>query len=249
MENKALLCDPTLTEEDVEKMSYEQLLAVINLHNLETAEIYSQELENLYLEAKSSELSFAESEFVQEATDKTNIIYQFLLEQYDNLCETLKTKSDELETLRYNTLVSEDSDYQKKLQEVNNAKADVISLRNELAASETPDKQVEILLETKEALLNLLNDALKGLGNAANASIDLLKNTVNAALEALLNLRESFPSEIKTTLQEKAKEAETFINEKKDAFFEKFEEKYKDDIVRMKEDVLARKQALKDKIA
>ena len=249
LEKKALLCDPTLTEEDVEKMSYEQLLAVINLHYLETAEIYSQELENLYLEAKSSEISFAESEFVQEAIDKTNIIYQFLLEQYDNLCETLKTKSDELETLRYNTLVSEDSDYQKKLQEVNNAKADVISLRNELAASETPDKQVEILLETKEALLNLLNDALEGLGNAANASIDLLKNTVNAALEALLNLRESFPSEIKTTLQEKAKEAETFINEKKDAFFEKFEEKYKDDIVRMKEDVLARKQALKDKIA
>ena len=249
LEKKALLCDPTLTEEDVEKMSYEQLLAVINLHYLETAEIYSQELENLYLEAKSSEISFAESEFVQEAIDKTNIIYQFLLEQYDNLCETLKTKSDELETLRYNTLVSEDSDYQKKLQEVNNAKADVISLRNELAASETPDKQVEILLETKEALLNLLNDALEGLGNAANASIDLLKNTVNAALEALLNLRESFPSEIKTTLQEKAKEAETFINEKKDAFFGKFEEKYKDDIARIKEDVVARKQALKDAIA
>ena len=64
-----------------------------------------------------------------------------------------------------------------------------------------------------------------------------------------MNLRESFPSEIKTTLQEKAKEAETFINEKKDAFFEKFEEKYKDDIVRIKEDVTARKQALKDKIA
>ena len=29
----------------------------------------------------------------------------------------------------------------------------------------------------------------------------------------------------------------------------KFEEKYKDDIARMKEDVVARKQALKDKIA
>ena len=249
LEEKALLCDSTLTEEDVEKMSYDQLLSVINLHYLETAEIYSQELEKLYLDAKNNEISFAESEFVQEAIDKTNIIYQFLLEQYDGLCDTLRTKCDELETLRYDTLVSKDSDYQKKLKEVNDAKAEVIALKNELSASETPDKQVEILLETKEALLSLLNGALEGLGNTANASIDLLKNTVNAALEALLNLRESFPSEIKTTLQEKAKEAETFINEKKDAFFEKFEEKYKDDIARMKEDVLARKQALKDAIA
>ena len=249
LEEKALLCDPTLTEEDVEKMSYNQLLSVINLHYLETAEIYSQELEKLYLDAKNNEISFAESEFVQEAIDKTNIIYQFLLEQYDGLCDTLRTKCNELETLRYDTLVSEDSDYQKKLKEVNDAKAEVIALKNELSASETPDKQLEILLETKEALLSLLNGALEGLGNTANASIDLLKNTVNAALEALLNLRESFPSEIKTTLQEKAKEAEIFINKKKDAFFGKFEEKYKDDITRIKEDVLARKQALKDAIA
>ena len=52
------------------------------------------------------------------------MIYQLLLEQYDSLCDTLRTKCDELETLRYNTLVSEDSDYQKKLSEFNTAKAE-----------------------------------------------------------------------------------------------------------------------------
>lgn len=249
LEEKALACDPTLTEDDVKNMSYDQLLAVINLYYLETADIYSQELEKLYLDAKNNEISFAESEFVQEAIDKTNVIYQLLLEQYDSLCDTLRTKCDELETLRYNTLVSKDSDYQKKLSEFNTAKAEVIALKNELASSETPDKQVEFLLETKEALLDLVTSALETMGKTANASIDLLKNTINNALDALLKLRESFPSEIKTTLQEKAKEAEKYVNEKKDAFFENFEEKYGDDIERMKQDVMTRKQSLKDSLA
>ncbi|MDD7592570.1 MAG: hypothetical protein PUJ92_06245, partial [Bacilli bacterium] len=58
----AMKADPTLTSEEANKLTNEQVLDIIKLYQLETAEIYSVELEELYNQIKDYELQFTETE-------------------------------------------------------------------------------------------------------------------------------------------------------------------------------------------
>ena len=246
IEAKIMEYDLAQTIDTLKNLSYAELLEIVNGAYNETSEIVSVGLEALYHEAKNNDIVFAETEFVQDAISQVNTIYQFLLGEYNKICETLEKYSSDLEQMQYDLLVDPESDYQKKLQECNAAKDELIKLRNELAKEENPDFLENASLQAKQAALDALLMALNGFEQIANGSITTAKNLVDTAINALRAFEATFPSEVKTILNEKAKELETSVNELKDTFFEKFEEEYKDDLLRFKEEALQRKEALKN---
>lgn len=249
LEQKAMACDPTLTEEVVKDMTYQQLLDVISLYHLETAEIYSAELEALYLEAREYEFDFAEKEAVNDIIDEVDLIYQFLLEGYSAVVTELKSAYESIEDLRYSLLVEETSLYQKALKDVYEAKEAVNVAKNEVASQETVNEDLLALLEAKESLLNQALTVLTETETSINETLDVSKDTIAKIVAQLEELQASFPSEIKTKLQEKTVEVQNKLNETKDNFFESFENEYEDDIIRFKEEAVQRKEQLKASIA
>lgn len=247
LEEKVIEIDPTL-EGKVSEMTYEELLDVINLHHLEMVDIYSQKLEELYIDAKNSEISFVEKESIQNTINNMDSIYQSFLESYSNLVTSLKSISENLETMRYDLLIDPESSYQSAVVEVNNAKSELNALKQEIANQEEPSILQQVELGAKETLLETAETLLETVESATNTTIDTIQKSLEEVITNLEQQEENFPEEIKTQLNSKAQEIETSINESKDAFFTEFEIKYAEDIQRIKQDAIARKQALIESI-
>ena len=247
LEEKVIEIDPTL-EGKVSEMTYEELLDVINLHHLEMVDIYSQKLEELYIDAKNSEISFVEKESIQNTINNMDSIYQSFLESYSNLVTSLKSISENLETMRYDLLIDPESSYQSAVVEVNNKKSELNALKQEIANQEEPSILQQVELGVKETLLETAESLLATVESATNTTIDTIQKSLEEVITNLEQQEENFPEEIKTQLNSKAQEIETSINESKDAFFTEFETKYAEDIQRIKQDAIARKQALIESI-
>lgn len=253
--NKLVLeLDPTLTEEDVNAMTYEQKINVIKLYQLETAELYSEELEELYTQVKEYDIKFAESEFTKEAISSMGMIYEIYLSGFDIALNLLQSSIDSLNTIRYNQFVSEESAYQTAYASLLEAKEEVIAYKNQLAQveAENTEKKKEILklLEAKEELLDTLTKALETQKDNALALIDSAVLKIEESMTQLEEYKASLPNQEKVmeTLTSKALELESKVNEVKDNAFAEFESKYSDDILAAKEEVLAYKQSLKDSL-
>lgn len=254
IEEFALLCDPSLSEEDVKKMSDEQLLSVISLYHLETAELYSQELEDLYLYARDYEVKFAEEEFTKNVIAESGKIYQTLLDGYDTFLNKMTEGIDKLNEIRYEYLISEDSDYQKALKDVMAKKEEVLNLRATIAKAESQGLDTQIYLgylEVKEAALDLAIEAMNAAKDIAISAIDAQISIIKTAYDAFKTLRDSLISseELEKMLDDNAKKLDSTINEVKDSFFDTFEKAHKDDIERIKKEVLDYKEHLKEIIA
>jgi len=250
----ALKCDPTLSEEEVKEMSYEQLINVIKVYGLETAELYSTDLENFYNEAKAYKLSFAEQKFTKDVIANMSVIYGVFMESYQTVLDNLQSEIEKLNELNYNHFVSEESQYQIALGELAKAKADLISLKNQLAQSDTEDTeaktQLQEAIDTQISLLEAKEEALASIRTISESFTNHAKSMIETALEAAENFKNTLvaPDSIEKELNNKAIELQTTLNEAKDAMFTEFENTYKDDILAAKEEVLAYKQALKDSI-
>ena len=251
LETLASKCDPTLSEEEIRSMSYQQLLTVISLYQLETAELYSEKLEDLYNQVKDYKLQFTEKEATQKAIEDVNAIYQILLQSYASMCDQLEETCNSIEETRYALLVDPESSYQKSLAEVKNAKEEVIRLKNEIAAIETEDPSISALkaqLTIKEEMLENALNLLSSAEESIDATLNSVQNNLQTILASLRDLENSFPSEIKTSIENKIKDTEKAVNQAKDEFFDSFEEKYAEDIARFKSEVIQRKQSMKEAI-
>ncbi len=253
LEERAMAMDDTLTKEDVSKMSNEQLLAVIAKGHLETAELYSAELVELYQSAKSYEIQFAEKEEVKNAIQSADKIYQTFLTSYQSVLDSLQGAMEQLETLRYESFIAPESDYQKALEELKAKKADVLEIRNQLAALD-PEKDTVKIVELKarltiaETALQTAESALESYRSAAYFMIDSKKAMVQSILDSLTALEEKFPSSIADILEKNVKKAEEKLNETKSKFFQEFEKEYSDDIQEVKNKTLEWKAQLEAKI-
>lgn len=254
LQELAMKCDSTLSEEEVKEMSYEQLINVIKVYGLETAELYSTDLENFYNEAKAYKLSFAEQKFTKDVIANMSVIYGVFMESYQTVLDNLQSKIDELNELNYNHFVSEESQYQIALGELAKTKADLISLKNQLAQSDTEDTdaktQLQEAIDTQISLLEAKEEALTSIRTISESFTNHAKTMIETALEAAESFKNTLiaPENIEKELNAKANELQTKLNETKDAMFTEFENTYKDDILAAKEEVLAYKQALKDSI-
>lgn len=240
--------DPTITDEEAEGMTEEQLLNALKISRIETAQLLTEELRNAYAVAKEYDFRFAERQATKEIIDGLGSAYQSFLDGYAAALDSYQKAIEAVEQARYDYLVDSASDYQKKLAEVRAQKDKVLEQRKEVAElSEGPAKDAaEAVLAAEEAALQTKEAALTLAGDAANASFDLALSAMKTVENALTELEKSFPEEITSALTESAQKTQDAMNAAKDEAFAKFEEAHKADIEQALADLQARKQALID---
>lgn len=255
LEKLALELDPTLTEERVKEMETSQLLAVVKLYQLETVELYNAKLEELYTDVKEFKFDYMSQESTLEAMKTVDgAIANLAITAYETAVNLLKSAQESVETARYNLLVKEDSLYQQQVAAVKDKKQEVLALKNEVAKLEDGAEKTN-----KEALLTV---ALNSLDSAevllqqaytnANTALDTVVNALDSAMTSLDSALESFLktyASVTDTIKEKLVEAENKLNESKDQIFADFEEKYGAEVAHYKEEIAARKEAMKQAIA
>ncbi len=240
--------DPTLTDEEVESMTEEQLLNALKISRIETAQLLTEELREAYAAAKEYDFRFAERQATKDIISGLGSAYQTFLDGYAKALDSYRQAIQAVEQARYDYLVDAESDYQKKLAEVRAQKDKVLEQRKEVAElSEGAAKDAaEAALAAEEATLQTLEAALELAGDTANAAFGLALSAMNTVENALTELEKTFPEEITTALTENAQQAQDAMNAAKDEAFAKFEEAHKEDIEKALADLQARKQALID---
>lgn len=252
LEQYVLTLDPTLTEEKVKEMTYDELLDIVATYHLERSSICSEKLEYYYNQVKESKISFADSEVTKEAINNANELYQVLLSGFNKAYDYIQELYTKLDNTIYESFVSEESIFQKSLASMNEYKNEVIKLRNQVAKYESDNEvsleSLKALLDQAEASLESSITLLTQSEEAIIAQIQSAQASIKTALDSLKQMIDSFPQEIKTLLQDSAEKTEQKINEIKDNFFENFEKENKDTIERFKQETAQRKQELIDSI-
>ncbi|MDD6302133.1 MAG: hypothetical protein PUA56_02315 [Bacillales bacterium] len=242
---KALIIDPTLTRDEAEAMSIEDLLKLISIYHIDTAEIYSEKLEDLYIQVRDTQIEFAQSEHIQKAIDKVDALSKIILTQYHEILEQLNSHYEEVSNLQYSTFVDPTSDYQQALNEVKNAKAKLLEYRNQLANSDKEHiEYYQGLLDAASVILDSKQSVLETCESLGQTAIEAYKSSIQTVIAKMETIEATFPSDVKTYLNENATKLEEAVNNVKNTAFNKFEEKYKEDLLRAKNDLIERKQIL-----
>lgn len=253
--------DPTLTQEEVSKMSYEQLLKLVAAYQLERTDIYSEQLEYYYNQAKESKINLSENKYVRDAIDTTNTLYKAILSLYDQAFESLSNAYTNLDTAVYNYLVSEDSAYAKASKAVSEYKDQVLANRkkvNDLQAKldelkeqgeeykviEAQIKVANEALDTADKLLDSSQATLDSAHQAALSFIETARKTIQTCLASLQEIRNKLPDDLTKQIEEKVADTEKKLNEDKDKFFSDFESKHGEEIKKAREEIQNRKKAL-----
>ena len=255
LEKLALELDPTLTEERVKEMETSQLLAVVKLYQLETVELYNAKLEELYTDVKEFKFDYMSQESTLEAMKTVDgAIANLAITAYETAVNLLKSAQESVETARYNWLVKEDSIYQQQVAAVKDKKQEVLALKNEVAKLEdgaektNKEAKLTVALNSLDSAEVLLQQAYTN----ANTALDTVVNALDSAMTSLDSALESFLTayaSVTDTIKEKLVEAENKLNESKDQIFADFEEKYGAEVAHYKEEIAARKEAMKQAIA
>ena len=255
LEKLALELDPTLTEERVKEMETSQLLTVVKLYQLETVELYNAKLEELYTDVKEFKFDYMSQESTLEAMKTVDgAIANLAITAYESAVNLLKSAQESVETARYNLLVKEDSIYQQQVALVKDKKQKVLALKNEVAKLEdgaektNKEAKLTVALNSLDSAEVLLQQAYTN----ANTALDTVVNALDSAMTSLDSALESFLTtyaSVTDTLKEKLVEAENKLNESKDQIFADFEEKYGAEVAHYKEEIAARKEAMKKAIA
>ena len=221
-----------LEYEDALEMSDEELLRLIKLSRIETAELVSAEMRERYYQFRDYKLCLAESEAVLEIIGTADEKYKQFVDDYRKAIEALENALDALTKAQNEYLFSEDSNYQKTLKAVLEAKAEYQEKRAEAESlADGTEKATKLLMvRHMEESLKLTEKALETYYTVANAAIESAKSLLNTAISAMKEKEKEFPEEIKSTLTAKAAEIDTKVNESKATFCDEFEKAHKDDI-------------------
>ena len=175
-------CAPYIEAAKVQAMEYAELVEVLYESRKETAEMYSQELKNAYYEAKAFAMEKAELEVLKsQVTGLSQIALDVSYKAYEEAVNAL-------ETLRMETLVDAESEYQKALAAFREAKADYLAYRAEVAAMEQTQVTETVLaaLVEYENVVNAKEEVLLSIGKMANDGIDTAKTQLGVLYDAVV---------------------------------------------------------------
>lgn len=237
------------TEEELASMTDDQLYAVIAQSRIETALLLTEEMRNVYYAAKEYEISFAEREEVAKIIDSIGGIYTITHTTYKTALDVYSSAITRLNELRYELLVSPESEYQKSLVKLREAKVDLLKQKTYVASLEVNGEEyvsATVNLQLNEEAYDKALAAYEEFGRQANAAMETLIATLREAETRLTELEDTlFDENIKAKLAEKAAETETNVNKAKDAFFAEFEAAHSEDITTIENSLIAKKQELK----
>ena len=247
---RALVIETSLyTEIEVEAMTEEQMYEALAESRIETAQLLTEDMRTAYYSAKEYEISFAESEETAKIIQSLGGLYTITYTAYKTALDTYSSAITQLDDLRYNLLVSPESEYQKSLVALREAKLDFLKQRTYTAALDingTEYATATVNLQVSEENYDKALAAYEALGEQANATIESLIATLKQAESSLIALEDTlFDQNIEEALAERASELEAKLNMAKDAFFEEFEAAHEDDIAAIEDALLAQKEALK----
>ena len=235
------------TDAELSAMNDEELYKVIAAGRIETALLLTDELREFYYKAKEAEISFAGNKSTADIINALGDGYAVLYTTYKASLDVYHEIITALDQLRYEKLISPDSDYQKSLAELRAAKKELLRQKTYTATLEINGDEylaATATLRLREETYQNALQAYENIGQIANAAFQVLIDSMSAAEETLRSLEEKFPEEIKSKLTEKAEEIESSLNSSKDAFFETFEEAHSADIKKVTDTLIEEKNAL-----
>lgn len=249
-----LTFDTSKTENELNELSYNDLLKIINDHYKETVTLYSVELEELYNQAKNYEINFVESEETKEIIESLGDAYSYIVSILNTSLDSLQNSIDYINNYRYELFIKDNSTYQKTLSSIKDLKKEIINLRDTISNTSTDsalrDQYIEILnnqisaLETSEENLSKLKDSYNQYLETSIASIQKIIDGLHSVINNLPD-----DSEITKALTSRASEIENKINQTKNSFFNEFEENYKEIINSTKDSLLEYKNTLKSVVS
>lgn len=230
------------SEEEIAQMSEEQLLKVIALGRVETAELLSEDLREAYFIAKEHEINIVERELTGNIIKGINATYQITHIAFETALNAYSTAIDKVDEMRYNLLVSPESAYQKSLVDLRNAKAELLKQKTFVASLDVNGEtyaSASLTLQLSEENYNKMLQAYEDAGTAINKQLVALIDSAKALETTLVEWeQEHFSSDdITVALQENAQKLEDDLNAKKDAYFTAFEEAHKSDIQKAEQDL------------
>lgn len=230
------------SEEEIAQMSEEQLLKVIALGRVETAELLSEDLREAYFIAKEHEINIVERELTGNIIKGINATYQITHIAFETALNAYSTAIDKVDEMRYNLLVSPESAYQKSLVDLRNAKAELLKQKTFVASLDVNGEtyaSASLTLQLSEENYNKMLQAYEDAGTAINNQLVALIDSAKALETTLVEWeQEHFSSDdITAALQENAQKLEDDLNAKKDAYFTAFEEAHKSDIQKAEQDL------------
>ena len=221
---------PTLTEEEVKAMSNEELYSYLQAAVAEKALFASVKLEEYYQDLKEYEFKLKYKEELAAALEeKEGVLVQALYKTYNSVVTSLHEAINSLQQKEVEFLTSSDSSYVQALNSLNSAKDEVIGIRVELAARENKGFVTDALvtaLNAAEVTLTAAQESLAAVETVFVAAIDASIAAIEAVLSSLQVLEANFPSDI--DFNAALTNAETSINEGKDALFAKFESSFQE---------------------
>lgn len=237
------------TEEELAAMTDDQLYAIIAQGRVETALLLTEEMRNAYYSAKEYKISFAEREEVAKVIKSLGGLYTITHTAYKTSLDLYSSAITKLDELRYELLVSPESEYQKSLVKLREAKVDLLQQKTYVASLEVNGEEyasATATLQLSEENYDKALAAYEELGRQANAAMEALIAQLRQAEAKLIELEDTlFDENIEAKLAEKAKEMEANVNAAKDAFFADFEAAHAEDITAIENSLLAKKQELK----
>ena len=237
------------TEEEIAAMTDDQLYAIIAQGRVETALLLTEEMRNAYYSAKEYEISFAEREEVAKVIESLGGLYTITHTAYKTSLDLYSSAITKLDELRYELLVSPESEYQKSLVKLREAKVDLLQQKTYVASLEVNGEEyasATATLQLSEENYDKALAAYEELGRQANAAMEALIAQLRQAEAKLIELEDTlFDENIEAKLAEKATEMEANVNAAKDAFFADFEAAHAEDITAIENSLLAKKQELK----
>lgn len=224
----------TYTEEEIAGMNDEQLLNVIAIGRVETAQLVSEEVRQAYFAAKEYKISLATSTATKDLIYAMNSAYAVAYAGYGIALDTYSAAIKKLDDARYNALVSPDSAYQKLLVQLREKKAEILAQKQLIISIKAGNSSVDITIATGdltkyEAAYDKLVADLEAAGKAANDGLTSLIELMKQGEKSLKDLQAKFPADITDQLNAKASEIDAKANKAKDEFFATFEEAHKAD--------------------
>ena len=240
------------TEEEIRTMDEGQLYKVISAGRIETALLMTEEMRSAYYSAKEYKISFAQREETARIIKELGGVYNLTHTAYKTALDVYGTAITELDNFRYEMLVSAESEYQKSLTELREAKIELLKQKNYTASLNVNGEEyasATATLQLSEENYNKMLAAYEKIGTDLNAAIEALITKLRQAESKLTELEDTlFDENIEAKLQENAAEIEASLNAAKDGFFAEFESAHAEDIAAIEQALLAKKQQLKSEI-
>ena len=246
---KIVIKDGLFTEDEVKNMTEEQLYKALAAGRIETAELLTAEMREAYYRAKDYKISFVEKQATADIISGMGAAYKAMVSGYSAALATYSASIDALDNLRYELLVSPDSAYQKALENLRDAKEDLLKEKKLVFSVKDGDKtyaEITASFKLSEERYNQALKAVEDAGAAANKALEQLVAALRSvetqlkALEAKLLENE----DISKKLTEEAQKLEDSVNAAKDGFFAEFEKAHKSDIENAEAALKAKKQEL-----